>query len=73
MEYVEFYGTHADIPVDEIVVAWKRSYGDERVLRWIAEFDEKDGVSGRDFDKEEVIQHSVTCSSSIEMAGLPGG
>lgn len=56
MEYVEFYGTYADIPVDEIVAAWKSSYGDERVQQWIAEFSKRDGASNRDFDKEEVIE-----------------
>jgi transglutaminase-like putative cysteine protease len=55
MEYLEFYGTYADIPVDEIVAAWKKHYGDERVQRWIAKFREKDGASDHDFDKEEVI------------------
>jgi transglutaminase-like putative cysteine protease len=55
MEYVEFYGTYADIPVDDIVAAWKRSYGDERVDKWIDEFNGKAGASERDFDNEEVI------------------
>jgi transglutaminase-like putative cysteine protease len=55
MEYLEFYGTYADIPVDEIVAAWKESYGDERVRGWMAALNKKDGASDRDFDKEDVI------------------
>jgi transglutaminase-like putative cysteine protease len=55
MEYVEFYGTNSDIPVDEIVAAWKNSYGNERVHRWIDEFKKQDLTSGRDFDTEDVI------------------
>lgn len=55
MEYLELNGTYADIPVDEIVAAWKKVYGDERVRRWIAKLNRKDGASDRDFNKEEVI------------------
>jgi len=35
MEYVDFLGTYADIPVTEIVEAWKATYGPERVRSWI--------------------------------------
>jgi len=27
MEYLEFHGTYADIPLDTIVAAWERSTG----------------------------------------------
>lgn len=54
MEYVDDHGTYADIPVDEIVVGWKKIYGKARVQQWIAGFEKSGGKSGRNFDKEEV-------------------
>jgi hypothetical protein len=35
MEYLEYHGSYADIPVDQIVAAWKAAYGEERVQKWI--------------------------------------
>lgn len=35
MEYLEFHGTYADIPVDVILAAWERAYGKDRVMKWI--------------------------------------
>lgn len=35
MEYVEFYGSYADIPVDAIVEGFKKAYGEQRVQGWI--------------------------------------
>ena len=35
MEYLEFHGIYADIPVDVILAAWKKAYGKERVRKWI--------------------------------------
>jgi hypothetical protein len=35
MEYLEFHGTYADIPVDVILEAWERAYGKDRVMKWI--------------------------------------
>lgn len=55
MEYVADHGAYADIPVEEIVAAWEKEYGKERIRRWIDEYETKEGVSGREFDKEEVI------------------
>ncbi len=54
MEYVAFHGVYADVPVDEIVDAWKRAYGEERVDRWIKLFEEKEGKSLSQFEDEEV-------------------
>ena len=54
MEYVEFFGTYDDIPVEEIVRAWEGAYGRDRVQGWIAGFESK--KQKRDFYKEEVIQ-----------------
>ncbi|UCD82058.1 MAG: transglutaminase domain-containing protein [Desulfobacterales bacterium] len=55
MEYVADHGAYADIPVEEIVAAWEKEYGKERIRRWIKEYEIKKGVSGREFDKEEVV------------------
>jgi hypothetical protein len=35
MEYLEFHGIYADIPVDVILTAWEKAYGKERVRKWI--------------------------------------
>ena len=56
MEYVADRGTYADIPVDLIVAAWKKAYGEERVNGWIQGFERSGGSSGRDFFGEEVIE-----------------
>lgn len=56
MEYVEFHGSYADIPVDAILTTWERVYGKERVQKWIDTLEKSDGKSIRDFDQEEVIK-----------------
>jgi len=56
MEYVEFHRSYADIPVDTIVAAWKKTYGKDRVRKWIDTFEKSGGKSIRDFDREEVIK-----------------
>lgn len=55
MEYVDFHGTYADIPVDEIVEGWQKAYGKDRIKQWIAAYEKSGGTSARDFDSEEVI------------------
>ncbi len=35
MEYLEYHGTYADIPVDEILAAWEQAYGKDRIRKWI--------------------------------------
>ena len=35
MEYLEFHGTYADIPVEVILTAWEEAYGKDRVRKWI--------------------------------------
>ena len=55
MEYVDDHGTFADIPVDELVVAWEEVYGKDRVQQWIAGYEKTGGKMSRNFDKEEVI------------------
>jgi len=55
MEYIEDHGVYADIPVDNIVIAWKATYGKERVGKWIEAFEKSGGISSRDFDIEDVL------------------
>ena len=54
MEYIEYHGTFADIPVDSIVAAWNEAYGKERVDGWIKMFAQKEASQFRDFDHEDV-------------------
>ncbi|MFC1813626.1 transglutaminase-like domain-containing protein [Thermodesulfobacteriota bacterium] len=36
MEYIDYHGTYADIPVEKILTEWKKTYGRERVNQWIS-------------------------------------
>jgi len=56
MQYVAFRGVYADIPVEEIVDAWKEAYGTDRINCWIKGFEEAEGRSLSDFEKEEVLE-----------------
>ncbi len=56
MEYVEFHGSYADIPVDAILTTWERVYGKERVQKWIDTLEKSGGKSIRDFHQEEVLK-----------------
>ncbi len=55
MEYVKFYGIDADVPVDQIVAAWEKAYGEERVKGWIKSFEERGDRSLSGFEKEDVF------------------
>jgi transglutaminase-like putative cysteine protease len=55
MEYTKFHGIYADVPVDDIVAAWKKAYGEERVHAWITRFEEEGDQSLSDFEKEDVL------------------
>ena len=55
MEYVEYHGTYADVPVATIVSAWERTYGKDRVQRWIRMFEEHGKISLGDFDREDIV------------------
>jgi len=37
--YLTHHGSYADVPVEEIVAAWKRAYGEERVTEWMTTFE----------------------------------
>jgi predicted HAD superfamily phosphohydrolase YqeG len=41
--------------VDEIVVAWEKAYGKDRVRNWIRMLEEGNDRSLSDFAKEEVL------------------
>jgi len=56
MEYVAFRGVYADVPVVEIVDAWKEAYGKDRVNYWIKGLEEAEGRSLSDFEREEVLE-----------------
>jgi transglutaminase-like putative cysteine protease len=55
MEYIHFHGLRSDIPVDEIVSAWEKAYGKDRVRKWIRMLEEGNGRSLSDFAKEEML------------------
>ncbi|MBN1566552.1 MAG: transglutaminase domain-containing protein [Acidobacteria bacterium] len=55
MDYVEFLGSYADIPVDEIVAAFKNTYGRERVRGWIESFEKCGDIRRGRFDTEDVL------------------
>ena len=56
MEYVTYHGVHADVPVAEILAAWRRAYGEGRIESWIRMFRERGVETGRDFAREEVYR-----------------
>ena len=56
MEYLEFIGSYADIPVNEIVAAFKKTYGQERVQGWIESFEKYGDVRRGRFDTEDIIK-----------------
>jgi transglutaminase-like putative cysteine protease len=55
MEYISFHGVYTDIPVDQIVAAWEKAYGKDRVKNWIKRFEEGADRSLSDFEREEVL------------------
>ena len=56
MEYIEYHGTFADIPVDKIVAAWNEAYGKERVDGWIKKFAQREDTLSGVFEREDVWQ-----------------
>ena len=55
MEYVAFHGVYADVPVDQIVIGWEKAYGKDRIRNWIKRFEEAEGRSLSDFEREEIL------------------
>jgi len=57
MEYVEYLGTYADVPVDVILEGWEKVYGRDHIKGRIEEFEMgKDSRPVRNFDKEDVVE-----------------
>ncbi len=56
MEYVEFHGSYPDIPVNEIVGSFKKTYGEERVQGWIDSFEKFGFIRRGRFDDEDVVK-----------------
>jgi transglutaminase-like putative cysteine protease len=56
MEYIQFHGTFADIPVEEIVSAFKKTYGSERVQGWIENSKKYGNIRHERFDSEDVVK-----------------
>jgi transglutaminase-like putative cysteine protease len=55
MEYLEFHGTFADIPVTEILHAFQMTYGLDRVQGWIESFEKFGDVRKGRFDIEDIV------------------
>ncbi len=55
MEYVAFHGTHADIPLADLLAAWEEAYGVERVRGWIEALERGEGLGPRRFEAEDVV------------------
>jgi len=55
MEYLEYHGTYADIPVKDIVTETEKAYGKTRVRKWINAIEKSEGEKIRNFDKEDVL------------------
>jgi hypothetical protein len=54
MDYLEYTGTYADVPVSAIVGGWEKAYGKDRVRGWIKMFEERGGINLGDFEREDV-------------------
>ncbi len=55
MEYLEFHGSFSDIPVAQIVTAFEKAYGRERVQGWIQSFEMNGSIRRGRFDSEDVV------------------
>ena len=56
MEYIEFLGSFADIPVARIVSSWQEIYGRERVQSWIDSFEKYGDIRHGRFDTEDIVK-----------------
>jgi transglutaminase-like putative cysteine protease len=36
VEYLDYLGSYADLPLDDLLEGWNRTYGEDRVASWIA-------------------------------------
>ena len=56
MEYLEFHGSFADIPVAQIVRAFEDTYGQERVRGWIESTKKFGNIRRGRFDTEDIVK-----------------
>ena len=56
MEYLEYQGTYADVPVSEILKGWEESYGKERVDKWRNMHRKSSDSNLPNFETEEVLK-----------------
>jgi len=56
MEYVEYQGTYADVPVSKILNAWKKSYGKERIQNWMDMHKKSRDSTLPNFETEDVLK-----------------
>lgn len=56
MEYIEYLGIYADVPVDVILDGWVRIYGKDHIKARIEELERGEGRSSHNFDKEDVVK-----------------
>lgn len=58
MEYLESHGSFADVPLPQMMEAFRVKYGDTLVDKWIVAFDTMRSFAKRRFDQEDVVtQH----------------
>jgi transglutaminase-like putative cysteine protease len=55
MEYIDYHGSFADIPVSLILEAWQRTYGQQRVDTWISLHEQGGDLRKANFAEEEVL------------------
>ncbi len=56
MEYLEFLGSFADVPVNKILSAFERTYGTKRVRGWIRNFEMYGSLQSGPFDAQDMIK-----------------
>ena len=56
MEYVRDHGAFADVPVEQLVVAWENAYGSDRVRSWIKSFEAPGATRAKRFEHEDAVE-----------------
>ena len=56
MEYIEYLGIYADVPVDVILEGWEKVYGRDHIRARIEELEKGEGRSSHNFDKEDIVK-----------------
>ncbi len=56
MEYVEYQGTYADVPVSKILNAWERSYGKEGIQNWMEMHKKSRDSNLPNFETEDILK-----------------